>query len=56
MFSLMHMIAKPIFHQNVKPFMLGPRIGSDNQRDPFKLEIPTCWYLKTLADQMQPPT
>ena len=33
---------KPIFHYNVKPFALEPRVGLDPQCDDFALGIPTC--------------
>ena len=46
---------KPIFHCNAKPLALGLRVGLDPQRDNFKLGIPTCWYLKSLADPTRPP-
>ena len=48
---------KPIiFHCNVKPLAVGHPVGVDPQRDNFALGIPTCWYLKSLADPTQPPT
>ena len=46
---------KPIFHCNAKPLVLGRRIGLDPQRDHFALEIPTCCYLKSLADPTRIP-
>ena len=39
---------KPIFHWDAKPFALGPGVGLDPQRHNFVLEIPTCWYPKTI--------
>ena len=38
---------KPIFHCNANPFTLG-------SRDDFALPIPTCWYLKILANPTRP--
>ena len=46
---------KPIFHCNTKPLVLAPRIGLDTQHVEFVLPIPTCWYLKSLADTVGPP-
>ena len=46
---------KPIFHCNVKPHVLGSRIGLDHQNDDLSLPIPTCWYLKCLANPTRPP-
>ena len=38
-----------------KPFALRPCVGLDIQRDDFALEIPTCWYLKSLTDPTRSP-
>ena len=50
-----NVLLKPIFHCDGKPFALGPGIGLDHQRHNFALEIPTCWYLKSLKFVL-PPT
>ena len=42
-----------IIHCNANGFDMRPRVGLDPQRVHFTLEIPTCWYLKTLADPTQ---
>ena len=44
-------IVKPIFLCNA----LRPQVGLDPQCESFKLSIPTCWYLKTLADPTESP-
>ena len=46
---------KPIFHQNANSLMLALRVGQYPQLGTFMLPIPTCWYLKSLADPMQTP-
>ena len=48
-------VVKLIFHCNANPFVLGPRVGLDSQCKHFVLGIPTCWYLKSLADLMPTP-
>ena len=46
---------KPIFHCDAILFALGPGVGLDPQCHNFALEIPTCWYPKTLKFAL-PPT
>ena len=53
--SYLHTCFKPIFHCDAKPFTSGPGVGSDPQHHNFALEIPICWYLKTLK-LVLPPT
>ena len=45
---------KPILYCNAKPFALGRHV-SVPQLDHFALDIPTCWYPKSLADPTQVP-
>ena len=45
---------KPIFHCDAKPFALDPGIDLDPQRHNLALEIPTCWYPKTLKFALTP--
>ena len=45
-----------IFHCNVKPFVLGHRIGLDPKRDHFTFGIPACWFRKSLVDPTQSNT
>ena len=47
---------KPTFHCNVKPFVLGHRIGLDPKRDHFMFGIPACWFRKSLVDPTQSNT
>ena len=47
---------KPIFHQNAKPFMLGPHVGDDPQLEHFVLGIPTCCYLKKKPQTQREPS
>ena len=44
---------KLIYHQNMNPFALGHHIYLDPPCDHFALPLPTCRYLKKLADPMQ---
>ena len=44
---------KPIFHCNPKPIAFGLCIGCGPQCERFMLLIPTCWYLKSLANPKQ---
>ena len=37
------------------PLTLGCHVGLDPQRDHFALEIPTCWYRKSLPDPTRLP-
>ena len=41
---------KPIFRCNAKPLTLVPGFGLDPQSDNSALLLPTCCYLKSLAD------
>ena len=45
-----------IFHCNAKSLALGLLIGYGPQCERFALPIPTCLYLKSLADPMRSPT
>ena len=40
---------------NMSAYYKGVCVGQFPQRDDFMLHLPTCWYLKSLADPMQPP-
>ena len=44
---------KPIFHCNANLLALVLCVGYSPQRQGFVLQIPTCWYLKSLADPTQ---
>ena len=46
----------PIFHCNAKLLILGTCVGLDPQQQYFALPIPTCWYLKSLADPTRATT